>query len=60
MPSSPERRRCLARRLPVWGIVAIALTFELFTLYMIRDNMTLNVLMLFTPIDAIRVWQGGG
>ena len=50
----------LARRLPVWGTIAIAVTFELFTLYMIRDNMTLNVLMLFAPIDAIRVWQGGG
>jgi len=50
----------LARRLPVWVTVAIAVTFELFTLYMIRDNMTLNVLMLFSPIDAIRTWQGGG
>jgi len=50
----------LARRLPVRATVAIAVTFELFTLYMIRDNMTLNVLMLFAPIDAIRTWQAGG
>ena len=50
----------LARRLPVWGTIGVAVTFELFTLYMIRDNMTLNVLMLFAPIDAIKVWQGGG
>ena len=50
----------LARRLPVWGTIALAIGFELFTLYMIRDNMTLNVIMLLAPSDAIRAWQGGG
>ena len=50
----------IARRLPVWGTVALALAFELLTLIVIRDNLTLNVLMLVWPIDAIRVWQGGG
>ena len=50
----------LASRLPVWLIVAIAVFFELFTLWWIRDNLTLNVLMLVWPVDAIRVWQGGG
>jgi hypothetical protein len=50
----------LARRLPVLVTVAIAVTFELFTLYMIRDNLTLNVIMLLAPSDAIRTWQGGG
>ena len=49
----------IARRLPVWGTVAIALAFELLTLVVIRDNLTLNVLMLVAPIDAVRVWQGG-
>lgn len=50
----------IARRLPVWGTVAIALLFELATLIIIRDNLTLNVLMLAAPIDAVRIWQGGG
>jgi hypothetical protein len=50
----------LARRLPVRATIAIAIGFELFTLYMIRDNMTLNVVMLLAPSDSIRVWQGGG
>ena len=49
----------LARRLPLWATVAIAVGFELLTLYTIRDNLTLNVLMLVAPIDAVRVWQGG-
>ncbi len=47
----------LASRLPVKGIIALAIAFELFTLAMIRDNLTLNVLMLLWPIDAIREWQ---
>jgi hypothetical protein len=48
-----------AQRFPVWVTVATAIFFELLTLWTIRDNLTLNVLMLIAPIDAIRVWQGG-
>lgn len=48
-----------ASRLPVKASVALALGFELFTLVMIRDNLTLNVVMLVWPVDAIRVWQAG-
>jgi hypothetical protein len=47
----------LARRLPVRLTIFIAVFFELLTLAIIRDNLTLNVLMLVAPIDAVRHWQ---
>lgn len=48
----------LARTLPVWLSVTLAIGAELFTTYMIRDGLALNVLMLLWPLDAVRVWQG--
>jgi hypothetical protein len=50
----------IARRAPWWITVSVALIVELYLLYAIRDNLTLNVLMLVYPIDAVRVWQSGG
>lgn len=49
----------LASKLPVWASVVLALFLELFTLYFIRDNLTLNVLMLVWPLEAVRQWQAG-
>ncbi len=49
-----------ARRLPLWASIAIVLVLELVPLYVIRDNLTLNVWMLLAPNDAIRAWQSGG
>jgi hypothetical protein len=49
----------LARRLPVKASAGLALALELLALAVIRDNLTLNVLMLVAPIAAIRHWQSG-
>lgn len=45
----------LASRLPVWLTVGIAVGLELF----LDPRLTLNVLMLLWPVDAILQWQNG-
>jgi hypothetical protein len=50
----------LASRLPVWVTVALVIVIEAALLYLIRDNLLLNVFMLLYPLDWIRQWQAGG
>lgn len=50
----------LARRLPVKASIALYVGVELLLLALIRDNLTLNVLMLTVPIEAVKRWQHGG
>jgi len=50
----------LAGSLRPWVTTTLAVASELAMLVLVRDNLTLNIIMLVYPIDAIRVWQMAG
>jgi hypothetical protein len=49
----------LASRLPVWVVVVATVVMEVAVGYYIHDNLTLNIIMLLYPLEAIRNWQAG-
>jgi hypothetical protein len=50
----------LALKLPVKVPIALAIVMEIVTALVVRDNLTLNVIMLIYPFEAIREWQAMG
>ncbi|MES2119825.1 MAG: DUF2585 family protein [Pseudomonadota bacterium] len=49
----------LARKLPLWAAVAALVVLEVVPLFVIRDNLTLNIIALIAPNPAIQAWQAG-
>lgn len=47
----------IASKIRPWISVALVITFELMLLYYVRDNLSLNIIMLLVPIEAIKNWQ---
>ena len=50
----------LASRLPLWGSIVLIIAAEIIVGAIIRDNLTLNILMLLYPLDMIKDWQMQG
>jgi hypothetical protein len=50
----------LAYYLPVTAIVLLTLAMEIGVGYAIRDNLTLNIIMLIHPVAWIKAWQSAG
>lgn len=46
--------------LPTWVTVTLVLGMEAYAGYMIRDNLTLNVIQLLHPFQFINSWQSRG
>lgn len=47
----------IARKFPVLVTIALVIFFELLAAYIIRDNLTLNILMFAHPFEFIKAWQ---
>jgi hypothetical protein len=46
-----------ARKLPVWAAIALVVALETVPLFVIRDNLTLNIWNLLAPNPAVQAWQ---
>jgi hypothetical protein len=49
----------IAARLPAWVTVLLLVATEVLLLVLIRDNLTLNIIMLLYPVEWLKEWQLG-
>jgi hypothetical protein len=49
-----------ARKLPSWASILLLVALEVVPLFVIRDNLALNIWMLLWPDKAVAAWQAGG
>lgn len=50
----------LARKLPLWAAIALLVLLEAIPLFVIRDNLALNIWNLLAPNPAVAAWQARG
>jgi hypothetical protein len=51
---------CVASRARLWMSIGLLVGMELGMLLLVRDNLTLNIVMLIYPVEAIKQWQMAG
>jgi hypothetical protein len=49
-----------ARKLPLWASVLLLVALEVIPLFVIRDNLALNIWNLLAPNAQVAAWQAGG
>ena len=49
-----------ADRIRRWVSLALLIVMEVGCALWVRDNLTLNVIMLIHPVEAIKAWQLAG
>lgn len=50
----------IAKASKIWITVALIVAMEVGCLLWVRDNLTLNVIMLVHPVESLKAWQSAG
>lgn len=50
----------IAYKKPIWFSIGLFFLIEIGLFFAIRDNLTINIIMLVHPIESLKIWQSGG